>query len=77
MYVISSASAENGASARRRLCGSGSGDPLRQLEDAVPGAAGPGHVQDQAFKEFPPRQKAATFSIDQVVEKMAEASKAA
>ena len=29
------------------------------------------------FKEFPPRQKAASFSLDQVVEKMTEASKAA
>jgi hypothetical protein len=27
------------------------------------------------FKEFPPRQKAASFSLDQVVEKMTEASK--
>jgi len=29
------------------------------------------------FKEFPPRQKAASFSLDQVVEKMTEASKGA
>jgi arylsulfatase len=27
------------------------------------------------FKEFPPRQKAASFSLDQVIEKMQEASK--
>ncbi len=26
------------------------------------------------FKEFPPRQKAASFSLDQVIEKMTEAS---
>ena len=29
------------------------------------------------FKEFPPRQKAASFSLDQVIEKMTEASKGA
>jgi arylsulfatase len=28
----------------------------------------------QTFKEFPPRQKAASFSVDQVVEKMTEAA---
>jgi arylsulfatase len=27
------------------------------------------------FKEFPPRQKAASFSLDEVIAKMAEASK--
>ena len=26
------------------------------------------------FKEFPPRQKAASFSVDQVMEKLTEAS---
>jgi arylsulfatase len=26
------------------------------------------------FKDFPPRQKAASFSMDQVIEKMTEAS---
>jgi arylsulfatase len=26
------------------------------------------------FKDFPPRQKAATFTIDQVLEKMSEAA---
>ncbi|MET0442716.1 MAG: arylsulfatase, partial [Casimicrobiaceae bacterium] len=26
------------------------------------------------FKDFPPRQKAASFSLDQVIEKMTEAS---
>ena len=29
------------------------------------------------FKEFPPRQKAASFSLDEVIDKMTEASKAA
>ena len=29
------------------------------------------------FKEFPPRQKAASFSLDQVIEKMTEASQGA
>ena len=29
------------------------------------------------FKEFPPRQKAASFSLDQVIEKMTEASSGA
>jgi arylsulfatase len=28
----------------------------------------------QTFKEFPPRQKAASFGIDQVIDKMMEAS---
>ena len=28
----------------------------------------------KTFKEFPPRQKAASFSIDQVMEKMTEAA---
>jgi arylsulfatase len=27
------------------------------------------------FKEFPPRQKAASFTIDQVIEKLTESSK--
>ena len=36
-----------------------------------------GTFKIRPYKEFPPRQKAATFSIDQVVEKMADASKAA
>jgi arylsulfatase len=29
------------------------------------------------FKEFPPRQKSASFSLDQVVDKMTEASQGA
>jgi arylsulfatase len=29
------------------------------------------------FKEFPPRQKSASFSLDQVVDKLSEASKGA
>ena len=29
------------------------------------------------FKEFPPRQKAASFSLDQVIEKMTSASQGA
>jgi arylsulfatase len=39
----------------------------------VPAQAG---VQEflSSFKEFPPRQKAASFSLDQVIEKMTEAS---
>jgi len=39
----------------------------------VPAQAG---VQEflSTFKEFPPRQKAASFSLDQVMEKMTEAS---
>jgi len=28
----------------------------------------------QTFKEFPPRQKAASFSVDQVIDKMTEAA---
>jgi arylsulfatase len=28
----------------------------------------------QSFKEFPPRQKAASFSVDQVMEKMMDAA---
>jgi arylsulfatase len=31
----------------------------------------------ETSKEFPPRQKWASFSLDQVIEKMTEASKAA
>ena len=38
--------------------------------------SGAGHVGEflATFKEFPPRQKAASFSLDQVIEKMTEAS---
>jgi arylsulfatase len=49
---------------------------FRHIYLLVPAQAGVAQFL-QSFKEFPPRQKAASFSIDQVLEKMTEASKGA
>ena len=46
---------------------------FRHIYLLVPAQAGVAEFL-ATFKEFPPRQKAASFSLDQVVEKMTEAS---
>ena len=49
---------------------------FRRIDLLVPAQAAVGEFLN-TFKEFPPRQKAASFSLDEVIDKMTEASKAA
>jgi arylsulfatase len=49
---------------------------FRRIYLLVPAQAAVGEFLN-TFKEFPPRQKAASFSLDEVIEKMQEASKGA
>jgi arylsulfatase len=46
---------------------------FRHIYLLVPAQAGVAEFLE-TFKEFPPRQKAASFSLDQVLAKMTEAS---
>ena len=46
---------------------------FRHIYLLVPAQAGVGEFLE-TFKEFPPRQKSASFSLDQVIAKMTEAS---
>jgi len=46
---------------------------FRHIYLLVPAQAGVAEFLS-TFKEFPPRQKSASFSLDQVLEKMTEAS---
>ena len=49
---------------------------FRRIYLLVPAQAAVGEFLS-TFKEFPPRQKAASFSLDEVIDKMTEASKGA
>jgi arylsulfatase A-like enzyme len=49
---------------------------FRRIYLLVPAQAAVGEFLN-TFKEFPPRQKAASFSLDEVIDKMTEASKGA
>ena len=49
---------------------------FRHIYLVVPAQAGVAEFLE-SFREFPPRQKSASFSLDQVLDKMTEASKGA